>query len=239
MLGTVSAFAYRHRETKKETVSRWPVAGPSEYWLLASSSASKVKKKQQCTNSTTNTHKITTHSRETTKMHTVNWQLPHCHLHLGLPTGHFPSDLLTKALCTSLFSPVRVKRPSHLTLLHCITLITFGDWCKSRNASECNSVNPSVISHFWDPNILSRHTKLGKPLSYTINSVSEVRSWCKTFSTQTYTLYPTMCNRRSNLSINRKLGLDCFHPRCLHVTNLLNWTDFKQHTNKSCRSKTV
>jgi len=32
MLGTVSAFAFRHRETKKKTcVSRWPVAGPSEY----------------------------------------------------------------------------------------------------------------------------------------------------------------------------------------------------------------
>jgi len=40
-------------------VSRWPVAGPSEYWILASSPASKVKK-QQCPHSTTNTHKITT-----------------------------------------------------------------------------------------------------------------------------------------------------------------------------------
>jgi len=27
MLGTISAFAYRHRETKKKPVSRWPVAG--------------------------------------------------------------------------------------------------------------------------------------------------------------------------------------------------------------------
>ena len=31
ILGTISAFAYRHRETKKKPVSRWPVAGPSEY----------------------------------------------------------------------------------------------------------------------------------------------------------------------------------------------------------------
>jgi len=44
-------------------MSRWPVAGPSEYWLLASSPASKVKKKQ-CPNSITNTHKITTHKRQ-------------------------------------------------------------------------------------------------------------------------------------------------------------------------------
>jgi len=41
-------------------VSRWPVAGPSEYWLLASSPASKEQKKQQSTHSTTNTHKMTT-----------------------------------------------------------------------------------------------------------------------------------------------------------------------------------
>ena len=42
MLGTISAFAYRQGNQEKP-VSRWPVAGPSEYWLLASSPASKVK----------------------------------------------------------------------------------------------------------------------------------------------------------------------------------------------------
>jgi len=45
VLGTTSAFAYRHRETKK-CVPRFPVAGPSEYWLLASSPASKVWQKE-------------------------------------------------------------------------------------------------------------------------------------------------------------------------------------------------
>jgi len=44
-------------------VSRWPVAGPSEYWLLANSPASKVKK-QQYTHSTTNTHKVTTPTQD-------------------------------------------------------------------------------------------------------------------------------------------------------------------------------
>ena len=44
-------------------MSRWPVAGPSEYGLLASSPASKLKKKQ-FTHSTTNTHKITTHTQD-------------------------------------------------------------------------------------------------------------------------------------------------------------------------------
>ena len=44
-------------------MSRWPVAGPSEHLLLASSPTSKVKK-QQCPQSTANTHKITTHTRQ-------------------------------------------------------------------------------------------------------------------------------------------------------------------------------
>jgi len=39
-LGTISAFASRYQE---KPVSRWPVAGPSGYRLLASSPASEVK----------------------------------------------------------------------------------------------------------------------------------------------------------------------------------------------------
>jgi hypothetical protein len=31
VLGTVSAFAFRHRETKEKPVPRQPVAGPSRY----------------------------------------------------------------------------------------------------------------------------------------------------------------------------------------------------------------
>ena len=36
ILGTISAFAYRYRETKKKPVPRWLVVGPSGYFLLAS-----------------------------------------------------------------------------------------------------------------------------------------------------------------------------------------------------------
>ena len=44
MLGTISAFAFRQTQGNQEKpVSRWPVAGRSECWLLASSPASKVK----------------------------------------------------------------------------------------------------------------------------------------------------------------------------------------------------
>ena len=67
MLGTVSAFAYRQTQGNREKpVSRWPVAGPSEYRLLASRPASKVKKQQYThTHSTANTHKMATiHTRQ-------------------------------------------------------------------------------------------------------------------------------------------------------------------------------
>ena len=48
ILGTISAFAFRNRETtKKKPVSRWPVAGPYEYRLLASSPATKEKTKNK------------------------------------------------------------------------------------------------------------------------------------------------------------------------------------------------
>ena len=47
-------------------MSRWPVSGTSENWLLASSPASKVKKKE-CPHSTTITHKITKHKSQLQK----------------------------------------------------------------------------------------------------------------------------------------------------------------------------
>jgi len=51
-------------------VSRWPVAGPSEYWLLASSPASKVKKNKKI---------------KTTKVHDVlSAKTRHCHRKLNM-----------------------------------------------------------------------------------------------------------------------------------------------------------
>ena len=56
------SICFQAQGNQGKPVSRWPVAGLSEYSLLASSPASKVKK--QCQHSTTNTHKITTHTRQ-------------------------------------------------------------------------------------------------------------------------------------------------------------------------------
>jgi len=61
--GNYVSICFWAQGSQGKPVSRWPVAGPSEYWLLASSPASKVKKKQ-CPHSATYTHKITTHTRQ-------------------------------------------------------------------------------------------------------------------------------------------------------------------------------
>jgi len=41
-MGTISAFASRTQEKPRKPVSRWPVSGPSGFWLLASRPASKI-----------------------------------------------------------------------------------------------------------------------------------------------------------------------------------------------------
>jgi len=63
-VGNHLSICLKTQGNQEKSVSRWPVAGPSEYWLLASSPASKVKTAMH-TRSTTNTHKMTTiHTRQ-------------------------------------------------------------------------------------------------------------------------------------------------------------------------------
>ena len=60
-LGNHLSICLEMQGNQEKPVSRWPVAGPSEYRLLASSLASKVKR----TIRTANTHKMTTiHTRQ-------------------------------------------------------------------------------------------------------------------------------------------------------------------------------
>ena len=40
-MGTIPAFASRTQENQEKPGSRWPVAGPSGFWLLASRPACK------------------------------------------------------------------------------------------------------------------------------------------------------------------------------------------------------
>jgi len=65
-LGNHLSICLYTQGNQEKPVSRWPVAGPSEYWLLASSPASKVKTAIH-TQNTTNTYKMTT-------IHTIQLQ---------------------------------------------------------------------------------------------------------------------------------------------------------------------
>jgi lysylphosphatidylglycerol synthetase-like protein (DUF2156 family) len=49
------------------------------------------------------------------------------HLHQGLLTGFFPSWFLINILYAYLISPMRSTCPAHTTVIHLITLITFGE----------------------------------------------------------------------------------------------------------------
>ena len=76
ILGTISAFAYRHRETKK-TLCRGGGSQdlPNTDFLPA---VRHLKQKQQCTRVTTNTHKMTTiHTRRLTTIDKRHLKIQH------------------------------------------------------------------------------------------------------------------------------------------------------------------
>jgi hypothetical protein len=60
------------------------------------------------------------------------------HLHLGLPSGHFPSDSLADNLYAFLFSPNHSTFPAHLILLDFIILIILGEEHNIRSSSLCS-----------------------------------------------------------------------------------------------------
>ena len=67
--------------------------------------------------------------------HPISWRsipILSTHLHLGLPSGLFPSGFPTKTLYTPLSSPIRATCPAHLILLHFITCTILGEQYKDQ-----------------------------------------------------------------------------------------------------------
>ena len=75
------------------------------------------------------------------------------HLHLGLPSGLFPSDFLTKTLYAPLLSPIRATRPDNLILPDFITRTILGEEYRL-SSSLCSFLHSPVTSFLLGPNIL-------------------------------------------------------------------------------------
>ena len=84
--------------------------------------------------------------------HPTSWRsilILSSHLHLGIPSGLFPSGFPTKTLYSPLSSPIR-----HLILLDFITRTILGEEYISFSFSLCNLLHSPVTSSLIGPNIL-------------------------------------------------------------------------------------
>jgi hypothetical protein len=85
--------------------------------------------------------------------HPTSWRsiLISYHLHLGLPSGLFPSAFPTKSLYSPLFYPIHATCPAQFIFLDLIRRITFGEQYRSLSSSLCSFLHSPVTSSVLVP----------------------------------------------------------------------------------------
>ena len=89
--------------------------------------------------------------------HPTSWRsniILSSHLHLGLPSGLFPSAFPTKTLYTPLFPPICSTCPAHFIIFNLITRTILGEQYRSLSTSLCSFLLFPVTSSLLGPNIL-------------------------------------------------------------------------------------
>ena len=120
---------------------------------------------------------------QSTYPHPTSWRsilILTTHLHLGLPSGLFPSGFPTKTLYAPLSSPIRATWPAHLILLDFITRTITARWLRMINQTgkkQRYNWRKEVETRRGKRKIKTAWLKYSKPSVYIVRCYLEI--WAK------------------------------------------------------------